>query len=275
MTTKIIINCLALFLLISCKKEEFTVTNLNGNRIECLGHGGMGIKSTYPMDSYESIQRCLNLGADGTDIDVQMTDDSVLILFHDQYLSEMTNLTGLVNSLKWDEVSEAYYTMTPYLNYPVISVEQLFAGIYNINEYTFTFDCKLYPVTEGINYYEQYCNALIRIIDQFGLKPGKICIESQNTEFLQLLKHRRPELRLFIYPDSFEEGLEKALELDLSGITISTRNVTREQIALAHSHNLMVATWNVHSAEDNKKAIRKNPDFIQTDELKNLIRLLK
>ena len=48
-----------------------------------------------------------------------------------------------------------------------------------------------------------------------------------------------------------------------------------EQIKIAHDNKLLVAIWNTHSASDNIEAINKNPDFTQTDKVKNLIKLLK
>ena len=83
------------------------------------------------------------------------------------------------------------------------------------------------------------------------------------------------EYKIFFYPPSFEIGLETALNFDLFGITISTDKISKEEIDLAHSKNIFVSIWNVNSKNENIKAINKNPDCIQTDKLKSLIKLLK
>lgn len=272
---KLIILYLIINIFISCKKEEYNIININGNRIAALGHGGMGIGNTYPLNSYESILKCLNIGMDGTEIDVQMTKDSVLVAYHDQELSDNTNLTGLINSLNWCELKKAQYNQTPYLNYSIISLEELFANITNLQDYKFTFDCKLYCSYNNINqFYESYINAVIKIIQKYQIE-NNIYIESQSEEFLTLFKCKKPDYKLFIYPSSFESGLDIAFSLNLSGITISTRDITKEQIKIAHDNNLLVAIWNTHSESDNIEAIKKNPDFIQTDKANSLIKLLK
>ena len=264
-----------LFVVSSCKKEDFEIINLNNNKIILLGHGGMGIGSTYPMNSFESIIKCLSLGADGTEIDVQMTKDSVLVAFHDNDLSNNTNMKGLINSLNWSEIKGTYYQSTPYLNYSIISLEQLFSNINNLHNYKFTFDCKLYPVNNNANsYYNTYINALNKIIDKYDLQDN-IYIESQSEEFLKLLQATNNNYKLFIYPSSFINGLEIAGNLNLYGITISTRDITKEQIKIAHNNNFLVAIWNTHSKNKNIEGIRKNPDFIQTDRVEHLIKLLK
>jgi glycerophosphoryl diester phosphodiesterase len=259
----------------ACKKEKFDIVNLNGNKIITMGHGGMGPSNTYPMDSYESLMACLNLGADGTEFDVQLTRDSVLVLYHDQDLSNTTTMKGCINSLSWPEVKAARYNQTHYLNYSIISLDEFFSHITNPDRYTFTFDCKLYTEnTNTISFYRSYIDAVIRIVHHYGLE-NNVYIESQDANFLALFKKKDPASKLFIYPSSFESGLEVAKSVGLYGITISTRAITKEQLKIAHDHNLWVTLWNTHTEDDNKEAIRKNPDCIQTDKLKNLVKLLK
>ncbi len=254
---------------------EFEIKNLNGDSITILGHGGMGVNSIYPLNSFESIFLSLNMDSDGAEFDIQMTKDSVLVLYHDHNLSSKTNQEGVINELYWNEVKNAQYTTTPYLNYKVISLEQLFSNIDNIKDYKFAFDCKLYAnPTNAQQYFEAFSNAIIAIMDKYQIVDN-VYIEAPSTEFLSLLKTKKPESKLLIYPSSFDAGLDIALSLDLYGIAISTRKITKEQIEIAHSNGVKVSLFNVHSPSDNKEAIEKHPDIIQTESLSNLIRLLK
>lgn len=263
-----------MFLSTSCEKEIiiFEIDNLNRNLITVLGHGGMGIASTYPMNSYESIANCLNLGTDGAEIDVQMTKDGVLVAFHDYDLSVKTDLKGVVNSLTWNQIKNGHYNETPYMSYSLISLEQLFSNITNVDTYRFTLDCKLYRETNDDEaYFNQFSDAIIEIVERYNLQRN-ILIESGDEAFLKILQRKRN--RLFIYPQNFEEGLNAAKALGLYGITISTDIVSAEQIQMAHDANVRVAVWNVHSEKENYDAVQKNPDFIQTDNVKYLVNLL-
>jgi glycerophosphoryl diester phosphodiesterase len=266
---------MVLALLFSCAKEEFFVSNLNNNKILVLGHGGMGIDQTYPMNTYESIVKCLNLGAAGTEIDVQMTKDSVLVAYHNEDLADKTNLKGIINDLNWSDIENGYYTSTPYLNYSILSLDQLFSNIDNIQDYKFTFDCKLYTNNaNSVDFQGSYINAIAKIIDKYNLQ-NNIYIESEDIAFLQRLQEKDENYKLFIYPSSFEVGLQIALDLNLYGITISTEDITKQQVEIAHSNNLYVALWNTHSKERNTEAVTKNPDIIQTDKVEHLVKLLK
>ena len=259
-----------MFLFTSCVKEDVTLNN----NIIVLGHGGMGIGKTYPMNSYESIIKCLNVGTDGTEIDIQMTKDSVLVAYHGSDLSDETNLSGSINSFNWSEIENAFYTNTPYLNYSLISLDQLFSNISNLKDYKFTFDCKLYKRKNTVNFQGEYITSLVKIIDKHDLK-NSVYIESQDTSFLIKLKEKDSDYKLFIYPSSFDEGFQTALDLDLYGITISTKHVSQKQIEKAHSNNLKIAIWNTHSNTKNAEGVKKGPDFIQTDNVRHLVDLIK
>ena len=273
---KNIILLLSLLITISgCQKEDFDIVNLNNNEIAVYGHGGMGIGQTYPINSFESILYCLNIGTDGTELDVQMTKDSVLVAYHAMSLEHSTNSSGQINNKTWDEISHTTYNNPPYTNYKLISLTELFANIDNLHDFTFTFDCKLYNSSHDLNsYYISFINAINRISDKFNLQDI-LHIESQNKEFLRLLQASQRDYKLFIYPSSFEEGFQIAKSLNLYGITISTDDISKPQIENAHNNGLFVAIWNTNSKNKNIEAINKNPDFIQTDKVKHLVKLLK
>jgi glycerophosphoryl diester phosphodiesterase len=260
---------------LACEPESFDIHNLNDDKIIVLGHAGMGSGITYPTNTMESIHACLEKGADGSEMDVQLTKDGVLVAFHDKDLSENTNLSGMINSLNWDEIKGAYYTNIPFLKFKVISLDELFSSIPNVRDLYFSFDIKLYEGEEDFTGYKQrFIQALKQLSEKYDLRP-KLFIESVNESFLKELKEEDPRFNLLIYPSSFEVGMEIAKKLDLAGITISTDHINAQQINEAHNDSLYVAIWSVNSRSKNKEAIRKNPDIIQTDRLENLIDLLK
>lgn len=271
-----IILLVCLLTVFSCQKEDeiFNIVNLNRNNITVLGHGGMGISSTYPIDTFESIMSCLSLGTDGSEIDVQMTKDSVLVAFHDSDLDTKTNLSGVISQYNYDEIKDAYYDETPYMTYSIVSLEQLFSNIDNLTSYKFTFDCKLYNVdANNDSYLNTFANAIVKISEKYNIQR-RIYIESNDKSFLSILAVKNERFRLFIYPQTFEEGLATASELNLYGITISNEDISAEQMLVAHNQGFRVAVWNVETEQDNLEAIRKNPDFIQTDKVKYLVSMM-
>ena len=267
-----LIFTLALF--VGCKKETFTIQNNNGNQIFILGHGGMGFSNLYPINSLESISNCLNIGATGSEMDVQMTKDSVLVAFHDSNLSPSTDMIGIVNSMTWEEIQNANYLNAPYSPYSLVRLEDIFTSITDYSNYIFTFDIKLYGATTDFDgYYDTFSSALVKFYDKFGLHSN-VYIESQNITFLGVIRAKAPSLRVYYYPQTFDDGLNIALEYGVQGITISNEVIDVDQVALAHQYGLFVTIWGVNTKEKNKDAIRKNPDMIQTDNVQYLVDLL-
>lgn len=260
----------------SCSKDVplIEVNNLNGNEIIALGHGGSGINSIYPMDSWESIEKCLESGADGTEIDIQLTMDSVLIAFHGETLDDGTDCNGLVYEKNWSEIEHCRINSPlPKKIYP-IRVDELFSRLNNLNGFYFTFDCKLYTKPGSLSaYYEQYANAVIRLLDKYAM-TDKVFIESVHTGFLSRLQKKNRNLKLFFYPPDFEKGLEIATDLDLFGISFDSGLTSKEQIDQAHSMGFRVALWNIQTKHENFEAIEKNPDYIQTDKIHHLVKTL-
>jgi len=269
----ILISILLIFL--SCNKETYEVTNLNGNKITVIGHGGMGVGKVYPLNSLESFLKCLAVGADGIEIDVQMTKDLELVAYHDQLLETKTNMNGKVNMFDMKDLKRANYTSYMFTQYTVVSLNDIFSAIDDIHQYTYVFDCKLYPYGNlTTEYIENFAGAIIQLIERYSLVENAL-IESTNTDFLQILHDLKPELKLFIYPADFDSGFQTAKQMGLYGITISTSKITAEQVRMAHEQNIRVAVWNIQNRSQAVSAIKKNPDYIQADNINTVMKLLK
>ena len=60
----------------------------------------------YPENSLEAIQSSIEMGVDMLELDVQRTQDGVLILMHDQKLDRTTTGQGNIAETTWEEISK-------------------------------------------------------------------------------------------------------------------------------------------------------------------------
>jgi glycerophosphoryl diester phosphodiesterase len=262
-------------LLFSCKKGEITVINLNNNHIELMGHGGMGYSNLYPTNTAESILKCLGKGADGSEIDIQLTADNQLVAFHNATLNENTNFKGKIRDYSWNQLKDVRYTSTAQLNYKLMNLSEFLSSLDGIENYTFTLDIKLNKgAEETTEYIDDFTDALDEIYSAFPIE-NSVFIESQNEYFLQEMQSKNAQIKLYIYPQKFESGLSIAMNLGLHGISISNDRINTVQVNLAHSMNLFVTVWGVNNRSSNIDAVQKNPDMIQTDAVNHLVRYLK
>ena len=261
---------LCILIFSSCEKFSFQIENLNNDEIQVLGHAGMGIHSLLPMNSLESIERCVDTGSDGTELDVQLTKDGYLVAYHDENLTESTCGSGLIRSAIWEDLANVCYTDYNIIsNYRLMLVSEIIEAY---SELIFSFDCKLYTDEEDMEaYFEEYSSALSNLTEDLG---SNCFIESQDAQFLALFKDKSPSSQLLYYPTNFEAGLEVALVNGFHGLSIATDKITEDEVELAHSNGLWVSLWNVHTRSRNKEAILKSPDCIQADKLSHLLNLL-
>jgi len=262
------IFCILLF---SCSKDNYDIENLY-NKIFILGHGGMGVgKAAYPLDSYEGIQKAISLGADGSEMDIQITKDSVLVCYHDKLLEEATDATGEIYNKNWDEIKNAVYNGDPYVSYKICSLDWMFS-VTNDTIHNFTFDIKFNDPDQSAANSDIFQRALIRLIEKYRLAKN-ITIESPSADFLESFKKKKPGYNMFIYTD-YETALQTAKELGLKGITVKADEVSAEQVAEAHNAGIMVAVFST-THRNHEEVIKKNVDIIQTDDLEDLLERLK
>lgn len=260
----------------SCKRDAplYEVKNLNGNVISAFGHGGMGVEFKFPINSYESIEPCLRIGSDGTEIDIQMTADSILVAYHNSDLNQSTPCSGTINNLLWSQIGACHYASPFSTDVLLKSVGELFTTIQNKQDYTFSFDCKLYSYNSNQNAYKnQFANAIINTMNAYTINPEKLFIESSDTAFLRILQIKRSDLKLFYYANDFEKGLAITEVMNLYGMIIESDYVSKEQVALAHEKGRRVMLFNVKSKQENLNAILKSPDFIQSDDIIYLLKV--
>lgn len=256
----------------SCKKD-ITLNNLNGDKIGCFGHAGMGTRSLYPANTLQSFVSCLNRGADGTEMDIQVTKDGVLVIFHNDDLSSVTKCGGIIRDLTWDEISDCRINSVMFNSLDVISFDEFFQSIDNPYTYTFTFDCKITPGS-GSNdeYYNTFSSAVVSTIQKYGIQEN-VFIENSDSEFLNLIKRQNNQLKVFLLGEDFENDILLAEKNEFYGISFSNDHISSEQIQDAHSKNIRVTLYGIESNKQNYDAISKQPDYIQTDDLDYVLKL--
>lgn len=266
------IRLVALALLLSsCEKlSDDAVLALNENQIVLMGHGGMGIFHQYPLDSDLSLNKCLEVGAHGVEIDVQMTADGVLMAYHNLELEDETQCEGQIHLLNFNDLKNCQYKrifpnkgQLVHLNSWITAAEI----DYNQTKY-YTLDCKL--LGSGEDYVSQFAKSVFDLVSQPNL-VSRIQVESSNVQFLKLLQQKDSSVQLYFYPDNFKNGFATAMEHQFHGITIAFDKITKTEVAQCKNVGIKVAVWNVQTSAENKKALNLLPDFIQSDRLRDLL----
>jgi len=232
-----------------------------------LGHRGMGDHFQYPGNTLESVLPVLDIGADGSELDIQITKDSVLVLFHNEVLDSRTKCSGKIYDYNWDEIANCKYNAIQ-SDVKIVSVEELFSSIDNLQEYYFSFDCKLDSEhTYDPDYRKTFLLAIKRICFKYGMS-GNVFIEG-DLDFLKMAKDIGLTNKGFLvgYP------VDDAVENQIFGIGASV-NTSSDTIEYAHKKGIYVMMWGAKTDIGNKQALKLNPDILQTDKPIPLLMLL-
>jgi hypothetical protein len=88
----------------------------------------------------------------------------------------------------------------------------------------------------------------------------------------QYVKIQQPmSLEIFDLEDSFDWALEN----EVKSLTIKKSILTKEFSKKAHENGIELITFAAKSSKGNKQMIELNPDFIQTDNLSSINKLLE
>lgn len=230
-----------------------------------IGHGGLGTEGEHPMNSREALVGGLGLGIAGVEIDVQLTADGVPVAFHGQDLRELTPCAGKVNAVNWTDLRACPNTAEGDRPYPVVRVDSLLSELALAHPAaSFTLDAKLFAAGDWWTYLEQFTDVLTALHQRPELH-GRLLVECQVEDFLRLQQRKDPGLPLFLYTNDVEQGLARAKELGLTGITVDRSRIDVGQMDQARALGLQVTLFGAVDRWAHRQAFDLTPDRLQSD----------
>ncbi|MBF9224306.1 glycerophosphodiester phosphodiesterase [Hymenobacter ruricola] len=257
-------------------------------KLVVLGHAGSGFFTPIspfnfrPPSSWRGIRRALLRGADGVEIDLQLSKDSVVMLYHDPELANSSNGTGCVSQHPAAELVQLrYHGGFPY---------DLFQ-----KERPITFDTLLarlrrrptFPSLHLDLHEDDPCPAagpphartpllirqIARSLARYRVPPEKVLLITQESGTIPLVRAAMPRvpIGLEIASDEFAQGLRLARTEKLHTVVLDADRVTPEQTAQARAAGLGVVVFGGRSAKDIKRVLATKPNEIEVDNLKRLL----
>lgn len=68
-----------------------------------------GCPDTAPENTIPAFLRAVEFGADAVELDVRLTSDGVMVVYHYFYLDKITDLTGPIFTRTWQEIRQARF----------------------------------------------------------------------------------------------------------------------------------------------------------------------
>ncbi len=213
-----------------------------------------------------------------------MTADSNFVLYHDKNLSSKTNRHGYPEQTLLSDLETSKYQ----LGYPfdlfqeekVISLASLINYLNSLDQFPILqLDlrnyCECFSPKENENWEREMTIQLNQFLLEAQVPLDKIQILSPSKN---VIFHAKKIESPFIYVLELydvDSDLSYATENELKLIAVKRSILTKEMSARVHQLGIGLITYEAKSDQGNQRMILKNPDYIQTNNLPSLNKLLE
>ena len=218
------------------------------------------------MNSWESLEECFELNPDGTELDIQMTSDGVLVCYHDEKLDKTTTCHGTMSKITWAE-------LTGKCEYHTWSNSKRFARLDSvISKFGKPGTILSLDLKEGGTNHEHNLRMRGNIQRLIVTNPQiQFLIETWDRTGSWGFENLPENVLFFQLCGDAENGLTSIKSNGFNGISMDYRNITQNQVTQLHDQGFYVMVYGANTASGNKQATALSPDFIQSDRLDHLI----
>ena len=252
---------LMLGVLFACTKSE-AVKN-----ILVFGHAGMGLSmdnSIYHDNSKEAVSLALNLPtANGVEVDVRLSKNGTLWLYHDEFLEAESTGFGCVSSLSDMEIE--------LLNYRTVKKEKLVKltdvlPLLHLDQQLFI-DLKHFNSCQNqrINL-EDLKAALVEQVGEYSVNVKLICSYEYWINDLSEI------VDVLYTTDDFEEGKELLKKyVQLKGLVMRNATLNSKNVQEMLNLNREIYLYDIRSLKGIKQAFEKCPTGIFADDVRQAL----
>nr|WP_321232196.1 glycerophosphodiester phosphodiesterase family protein [uncultured Psychroserpens sp.] len=217
-----------------------------------IGH--RGAKNYVAENTIASIEKALEIGVDGIEIDVHKCASGELVVFHDFTLDRMTNGSGEISKHTLTQLKE-------------LKVSRQFA-IPTLEDALDAIDkkCLLNVELKGKNTATEACRIIDDYINNKDWTLDHFIISSFQHHELEAVFKTNSNLRLGVLTKaSVTDALEFAKTINAYALHPNYALLTKENVKLAQSEGYKVITWTANTIETIERMTSYGVDAIISD----------
>ena len=225
--------------------------------------GHRGASGYAPENTIEAFHAAAEAGADGIELDVQMTRDGELVTAHDETVDRVSNGTGRIADMTLKELKKLRFNRTrpEYTEATVPTLREVFELIRPTG-----LDINIELKNSLIDYPGLEKRVIELAAEAFDLR--RIIFSSFNHASMLRVKAIDPRLVCgLLYEASMIEPWEYALRLGMDALHPQYAEVVTPggNCRKAHEAGILVHTWTVNTPEAMAAVIREKADILITN----------
>lgn len=218
-----------------------------------------GFSGKYPENTMLAFRKAVEAGADGIELDVQLSKDGVPVVIHDETVDRTTDGTGCVRDLTLAELQ-------------ALDASAGFAGVYGVNriptlrEYLeFAREAPIVTNIEmktGVFEYPGIEGKVCALLREFGLE-NRVIISSFNHFTILRMREMMPGLKYGFLSETWI--IDAGKYCHAQGVPCYHplfRNLTGEVVAELKQYGLEINTYTVNTPEDVRDLAAKGVDIV-------------
>ncbi|EDS77728.1 glycerophosphoryl diester phosphodiesterase family protein [Clostridium botulinum C str. Eklund] len=218
-----------------------------------------GFSGKYPENTLLAFEKAIEVGADGIELDVQLTKDNEIVIIHDEDVARTTNGTGLIKDLTYDEISklDASYIYKDQYGFNKIPTLREYFELIKDTDIITNIELKT-----GVIEYLGIENKVWDMIQEYKLQD-KVIISSFNHFSIMRMRKIAPNLKYGLLSETWLIDAGKYVNnLEIQCYHPLYRNLTNDVVKEIKQYGIEINTYTVNTKEDIEDMISKNIDII-------------
>ena len=218
-----------------------------------------GFSGKYPENTMLAFRKAMEVGADGIELDVQLTRDGHVVIIHDETVDRTTNGTGDVGAYLLEDLQklDASYIYTGQMGFNKVPTLGEYFELVKDTQIVTNIELKT-----SLNPYPGIEAKVLELIREFKLED-RIIISSFNHFSVMRMKALSPELQYGFLSDTWildAGSYTKRYNVDCYHPSVAMTN--QELVDDLKANRCQINVWTVNTAEEIRDLYHKGVDYV-------------
>lgn len=231
-----------------------------------------GSSAKYPENTMLAFKKALLAGASGIELDVQLTRDQEIVIFHDLRLTRIFNKPGKISDYTLQELKKWDAGKWKGKQYERIKISTLEEVLLFATKKRFRLNIELknfFSMNNGLE------NKVIQLLNKYNLFD-KVVISTFNPLSLQVIRELDHRIRVaLLYFGHLERPWEYAIKYNCDFLHPPLSEVNQEMVQTCAQQNIKIFPYHVNSKEDITAMIQMGVNGIITSRPRTAASIVK
>lgn len=221
-----------------------------------------GASGYAPENTLEAFALAMEQGADGIELDVQMTRDGELVVIHDETVDRVSDGTGEVRSYTLEDLKKLRVS-NHMEQYPDVRIPTLREVLELVKPGTMEVNIEL---KTGIFWYPEIEKKVLELVQEEGME-NRVIYSSFNHYSIQKIRELSPEAETaYLFGDVILHVEEYASKTGVKGLHPALYHVKMADFMKEYqASGLAVRVWTVNDEQQIEELIRQGADAVITN----------